>query len=774
MQVRKRQNMKQFVKEQLLVIHFHWKLMIVLILVHCTINNAHAQTFPVICRTELQAPYSLYLPDYTQVGSTRLAVNLLLQDNSVSNYAVRLRLVIEGNNLTIQTRPDYKPAPIFLNGGVNERFLGSDLEGYFRSENLLFQGISRTEYEANKRLPEGFYRIRFEVMDYNREIAVSNPQISNSTAWLLLNDPPLLNFPMQEEKVRPLPQQSMAFSWTPRHTSSPNAARNVEYEFTLVQLIPASRNPNDAVLNSIPIFQTSTRSTQLVYGIAEPNLVLGARYAWRVRARELSLDGTTGIDLFKNRGYSEVSVLTYGEPCAMPTSSSVEVLNAIRAKVSFQAGAGNTTFRVEYRKKSTNSTEWAFTNTTQLGHALIDNLEANTVYEYQVRGFCGELGNGAGSVQEFTTPALAQESISCGLPQNTIDLTNQVPKTTLSPNDTIQAADFDVKVTRVTSGGSSGRFSGEGMMVFPLANRAKVKVKFDNILVNSENRFVDGRIIVVGMGIQVLSDEVINNVNGLFTEIDALLAQAETTLAKIDEVLAKMEQVMELMLKYLPDDLLQELKSSQTALEAAKDEYERIKNDPNASETDKAKAKAELKKAREAVKKAYQDAGSYWKDALVKFVKILWRATRELGQEATSGMSSKISTFKQKEQNVENIVGKPEIETEGVSIGISSEAKEIEDVSNFSPTIKDFVSKGSFYYEAEDNKMLSELVIAIVTNYAQESDMKALGDGFKELGKDVVEFILQELKARKEETQIVNALKANIKDFLLESITIQR
>jgi len=737
--------------------------------------KSYAQTFPVICRTELQVPYSLYLPDYTQVGSTRLAVNLLLQDNSVSNYAVRLRLVIEGNNLTIQTKPDYRPAPVFLNGGVNERFIGSDLEGYFRSENLLFQGISRTEYERNKRLPEGFYRIRFEVLDYNRDIAVSNPLVSNSTAWLLLNDPPILNFPMQEEKVRPLPQQSLAFSWTPRHTSSPNAARNVEYEFTLVQLIPNTRNPNDAILNSIPIYQTLTRSTQLVYGIAEPNLVLGAKYAWRVRAKELSLDNTTGIDLFKNRGYSEVFAFTYGEPCAMPTTSSVEVLNALRAKVSFQAGVGNTAFRVEYRKKeASNSNEWAYTNTTQLGYCLIDNLEPNTVYEYQVRGFCGEVGNAATSVQEFTTPALAQEAISCGLPQHNIDLTNQVPNTNLKAGDTLQAADFDVKITRITNSAGSGRFSGEGLMVFPLANRAKVKVVFENILVNSENRFVEGRIVVVGMGIQVLNDDMINTVNGLFSEIDALLAQAETTISKIDEVLAKMEQVMELMLKYLPDDLLQELKSSQAALEQAKDEYDRIINDPNASEEQKAKAKAELKKAREAVKQAYQDAASYWKEALIKFVKILWRATRELGQEATNGLSNQLSLFKQKEQSMENIVGKPEPEMNEVSIGIGSEAKEIEDINSFSSSIKDFVAKGNSYYETEDNKMLGELMITIITNYAQESDMKALGDEFKELGKDVVEFILQELKARKEETQIVNALKSTIKEFLLESITIQR
>jgi len=667
--------------------------------------------------------------------------------------------------LTIQTRPDYKPAPIFLNGGVNERFLGSDLEGYFRSENLLFQGISRTEYEANKRLPEGFYRIRFEVVDYSRDIAVSNPQISNSTAWLLLNDPPLLNFPMQEERTRPLPQQSLAFSWTPRHTSSPNAARNVEYEFTLVQLIPANRNPNDAILNSIPIYQTNTRSTQLVYGIAEPNLVLGAKYAWRVRARELSLDGSPGIDLFKNRGYSEVFSFTYGEPCAVPTSSSVEVLNAIRAKVSFQAGAGNTSFRVEYRKKSANSTEWAFTNTTQLGYALIDNLEANTTYEYQVRGFCGELGNGASNMNEFTTPALAQEAVSCGLPQNTIDLTNQVPKTNLQSGDTLLAADFDVKITRITNSGGSGRYSGEGLMVFPLANRAKVKVRFENILVNSENRFIEGRIVVVGMGVQVLSDETINNVNGLFTEIDALLAQAETNLAKLDEVLAKMEQVMDLMIKYLPDDLLQELKSSQAALEQAKDEYERIKNDPNATEEQKAKAQADLKKAREAVKKAYGDAASYWKDALIRFIDIIWETLKELKQE----YFGKEATTEQELDIAGEAAMKTLFDDQGLARPITEEEIGVFLIKDFSidniekPTTSNRINVESKLWDFNKKikkKRIVKFLLAMLSFYVSPEDIKQhfKGDvGLK--GEKIIENIFQGMKERKTNEQLVDKTK---------------
>ncbi len=660
-------------------------------------------------------------------------------------------------SLRSNTNNGGKPAQIVLNGGVNERFLGSDLEAYFRSENLLFFGISRAEYERNKRLPEGFYRIRFEVLDYNRDIALSNPQVSNSSAWLLLNDPPILNLPRQEEQVRPLPQQNLVFSWTPRHTASPNAARSVEYRFELFQLIPKTRNPNDAVLTSIPIFQSTTRSTQLVYGIAEPALTLGERYAWRVQARE---EG--GLDLFKNRGYSEVFAFTYGEPCSLPQANTAEVLNAMRARIAWQPGSGNTEFWVEYRKKG--ASYWTNTSKTPLSFALLNDLEPENTYEYRVRGFCGEVGNNVGNIGEFSTPAIEQEAIACGLPQNPIDLSNQVPKENLKVGDTLQAADFDVKITKITNNPGAGRFSGEGLMVFPLANRAKVKVKFENILVNAENRFIDGRIVVVGMGIQVLSDEMIANVNALFSEIDALLAQAETTLAKLDEVLAKMEQVMEMMIKYLPDDLLQELKSSQAALELAKDEYERIKNDPNATEEQKAKAKAELKKAKEAVKKAYGDAATYWKEALVKFVKILWRATRELGQEAVSGKSSKENEKNTAQNELENIIGQ-KVTSDLTFLDSDTEDYTIQQKLNEIPAgTTQFLQKSGVFFKkkiALDVNVFSRLLIRAFTT---EDSMKKLGDDLKEIGVDIVEFILIELKERKTEDVIV----ANVKIKLLE------
>jgi hypothetical protein len=276
------------------------------------------------------------------------------------------------------------------------------------------------------------------------------------------------------------------------------------------------------------------------------------------------------------------------------------------------------------------------------------------------------------------------------------------------------------------------------------------------------------------MGIQVLSDEMINNVNVLFSEIDALLAQAETTLTKIDEALAKMEQLVDMMIKYLPDDLLQELKSSQAALELAKDEYDRIKNDPNASETDKAKAKENLKKAREAVKKAYGDAATYWKEALVKFVKILWKATRELGQEAVASFSSKEVLLDVAKKTLDNSNGvQPsnnsfEVmdEENSNSKNVSSTEKNTDNSEQVANSHKENILD---YYKKGTNLYVSYTLRLLVETYSTETSLKDFEANLKSKGLNIADFIFKQLRLEKAENLIVELVKQELLFFFIDT-----
>src|SRR3954462_13587430 len=89
----------------------------------CT--GAFSQNFPVRVTPILTPPYTPFLTDYTEVGSDRLTLHVILNDITISNYHCKLRLTIEGVNISITTNPDFLPNPLILQGGSPEIIYGS-------------------------------------------------------------------------------------------------------------------------------------------------------------------------------------------------------------------------------------------------------------------------------------------------------------------------------------------------------------------------------------------------------------------------------------------------------------------------------------------------------------------------------------------------------------------------------------------------------------------------------------------------------------------------
>lgn len=209
-------------------------------------GRLQAQTFPVQAGLMLQPPYSVYLSDYATPGTQRLGVNLLLTDMSRLDLQVRLRFTIEGQGFLLRSKEFYLPAPLTLEAGVPLRLSGDELAGYLSPRNLqVVSGNERTFIQTGK-LPEGMYRFCVEVLEHNRTKVVSNSTCG--IAWVMLNNPPALNFPEEGEKIRAQEPQNLRFNWTPMHSGSPNAAFSTEYEFSLIELWPETRNLNDAII----------------------------------------------------------------------------------------------------------------------------------------------------------------------------------------------------------------------------------------------------------------------------------------------------------------------------------------------------------------------------------------------------------------------------------------------------------------------------------------------------------------------------------------------
>lgn len=454
--------------------------------------TAQGQNYPVQSTIQILPPYSLYLQDYVSEDN-KMSVIVLLKDVGRPEYRVRFRFSIEGNGIIISTDERYLPPPTILQGGVPLMISGPELSEYLNPINLAFSGITRQEFQRTGKLPEGPYRICLQILDYNIGIPVSNQ--SCNTAWLMLNDPPLINIPANNVKVRATDPQNLVFQWTPRHTASPNAAFNTEYYFKMVEVWPPGRNPFDALNVGTPFFETTTDNTSIIYSLAEPPLVPGRSYAFRVQARQK--DGLTQRDLFKNSGYSEVFTFTFGDECLIPANIQTVSPDGSRIKVNWQGAPGHTEYSILY-KESSATMDWREEKTFLTSYTL-SSLKAGVTYDIALEGVCSTIHSNNSPVITQQTLQSGQSAFECGRAPGSFSLDNKTPIASIIAGDVILSGDFEVNVTEATGG--SGVFTGKGNMSLPFMNYVKVQVSFTKISINTDKRVVNGKIIVNGIGL---------------------------------------------------------------------------------------------------------------------------------------------------------------------------------------------------------------------------------------------------------------------------------
>lgn len=456
-----------------------------------------AQIYPVHLSAQLVPPYSGYLPDYADPSSEKLKIILQFNDYSIPQYNLRLRIEIKGNGFSLATRPFFHPAPISLQPGVPLLLTGSDLAPYLNSANLDFSGLNKNQYEQRMALPEGFYTICVKAYDYYNP---SNVQVSAEActqAWFTLSDPPFLNLPICNSAVAPLTPQNLIFQWTPMNNGSPNSAATTDYEFALWEMRPdSSVNANQLVMSTPPVYSVTTGFTSLNYGITEPPLNLYMKYAWRVRAKDLS-----GRDWFKNDGFSQVCTFIYGTTGNI--LGNALTLNLSAQGVTHRMGlcTWNTQslfdhYTLQVRKAGT--TNW-FIYPNSSGTEKVTNLEPSTDYEAQVRGESGATSGSWSNIGHFRTAA--EPGYGCN--DQTI-LGNPLQSIPLSPQKAIagliiQSGQFEITATQLNYSGTPGWYSGSG--IAKVFGALPLPVEFSNIYIDDNNTHLQGTILAKTKGI---------------------------------------------------------------------------------------------------------------------------------------------------------------------------------------------------------------------------------------------------------------------------------
>ncbi|QPH39432.1 fibronectin type III domain-containing protein [Pedobacter endophyticus] len=507
--------------------------------------SSSAQIYPVQVTPVLVPPYSLNTSDYYNGTTERLAIVLTNTDLQKPVLSVRLRMYIEGQNAKLQSKDGVYYPTITLDAGIPQRISLGDLAPYFNVDNLNFSGITRSMYAQNSKLPEGFYSFCFEAIEVYTGQVLSRK--SCSMAYITLSDPPLLNIPVKGESIASREVQNIIFQWTPRNLGSPNGAFNTEYEFTLKELWDTGIAPEAAFHSTQPLYQVTVRPTTLLMGPAEPQLIPGKRYAWRVRAVSTSPMGEQ-LDSYRNNGFSEIYWFTYQSDCRPPLAINSSVTSG-RVTISWTPDPTNNGtpaggYTLQYRERTLSASKWYSVNTLE-NRAVLYDLKPGTTYEYRVGSSCVPGNIGIGTDQTTYSDILTLEisgdpndtrTVNCGMISPEIAIANRTPIQALNQGDLIMAGSFPVKITRVSPSG--GGWEGEGYVTIPMLGQANVKVRFSGIQVNTERQLFAG-VIETTYDVKetqiVDTKEIEESIKALADVVKKLI----TTSDKIDKLLEK-------------------------------------------------------------------------------------------------------------------------------------------------------------------------------------------------------------------------------------------
>lgn len=462
----------------------------------CYAQLLRAQNYPVQLSVQLLPPFSGYLPDYTVAASEQLRAFVVFNDFSVASYNIKLKFSLQGQGITMQSPSWYFMGPVNVQPGVPALLSGSDLAPLLSINNLQFTGITPQQYNQQKVLPEGLYTICITAYDFANPVPI---QVSNEAClqvWMGINDPPLLNFPLCESEVNIITPQNITFSWTPLNMNGPTSQQGTEYDFELYEVRPANNPPGNVLLTQAPIYTITTSQTMIMYGIAEPPLIPGMEYVWRVRAR----DGD-GRPLFRNNGWSQYCTFTWGNSLSVlgnlaALQLTAQAQGARQALAQWDSLSVYASYRLQFRKQ--NTTNW-FPQTTNTRTARVNGLEPQTTYEAQVVGILPNGNEGpVSNTVLFTTAAVPV--FVCGQTSIAPNMQAFQPLTQATTGMIWQVGQFEMSVLSLANNANSaGFYTGTGRIVMPMG--ISVGCTFNGIQIGQDFKMYSGEVRAMSEGI---------------------------------------------------------------------------------------------------------------------------------------------------------------------------------------------------------------------------------------------------------------------------------
>ncbi len=480
-----------------------------------SINTTVAQTnlnYPIKISPVIYPPFPTSIQFLNNAITPSIYITITNKSSNASVQNVLLGVTIQSNIFNAQTRSINNTLPFTLFGNSPLQLSNLDFASLYNFSNL--SGITLAQYTSS--FPQTTITYGFVLYDAVTKLQMSD--MSNYKVTFAINNPPILNGPLNKSVIIERGVQNILFQWQPRQSTVTGA---VQYTLQIIRLLDTTINPQLAFTGSPKFFfEDSTTANTFNYNAFNPPLLSNQLYAWRVQAKAIDNGGFTSTT-FSNNGYTNVESFKYVAECKAPTQLAGSDIATTNATITWASFTNNQTFTLAYKPQSSSTwIDMPIPSNTLNNTFNLNRLTEGTNYNVKITGLCfGGLRaesvaynfkttSISDSVKALVTPtttpstsiSAATIKASCGS-KPVITPIAQTNLATLADNDTFTAGDYSIVVS--SARGSAGTFSGTGITDVWLNGKVfKLNVTFQNVRINADKKLVSGSINLVSANYQ--------------------------------------------------------------------------------------------------------------------------------------------------------------------------------------------------------------------------------------------------------------------------------
>ncbi len=276
---------------------------------------------PIQITVNVMPPYPNYADEVIEMGDQTI---ITVQNTDLNTgYSLKLGVELNGDNgVIVRSKENAMPSQSMnVMAGETVILTGDELSNFYNnySENDFdFIGITKADIINDQQLPDGAYTVCIRAYDYNTGLPLSatSPLGCTPPFTVIAVDPPIITYPQDQMQITVLEPQLLSINWIPVSIS----LADLRYRLEMVDLTDMPINVYDAFETGDFLFfyQDDIFANTFLYGMEDPLLTEGHKYAMRVRAYRL--DGLLNVS---NNGYSDVVTFTYGESIGGDDDSSI-------------------------------------------------------------------------------------------------------------------------------------------------------------------------------------------------------------------------------------------------------------------------------------------------------------------------------------------------------------------------------------------------------------------------------------------------------------------